>query len=262
ALNRKGKWFLDLVRKTLHKRHHLPPRILSWACTLVRQVAMLGPVPPTYLPRPPLCALLAQEIKRVVLPDSPATRPPGQGDPQAFPSFQLITQPKPPPEQGLLTNSRSKPLWQAQVLVSATSFMQVPLLRTRTLTALRISLFCRQPLRTPAPSSAAESDDENPQPRRAAARKKAPGRRCGRGATAAPTPRNICCLRHGRAWQILRVNPDVIWATPKIGGVFYPLQYPFLIEAHPATSLHKAQEKQSTGGQFQRAVTCDTPSTT
>ncbi|KAJ7934188.1 hypothetical protein B0H13DRAFT_2305911 [Mycena leptocephala] len=64
----------------------------------------------------------------------------------------------------------------------------------------------------------------------------------------APTPPRsrtlaICCPRYKRAWQILRVTPDVIWSTPKFGGVFYPLQYPFSIEADPATSVHKTQEK-------------------
>ncbi|KAJ6550808.1 hypothetical protein DFH09DRAFT_1086438 [Mycena vulgaris] len=62
------------------------------------------------IPPPPTaaCALLAREIKRGVFPDSP---------------------PKPPPEQGQLL--RHKPLWRAQVLISATSFMQVPMVRTQ-----------------------------------------------------------------------------------------------------------------------------------
>jgi hypothetical protein len=41
---------------------------------------------------------------------------------------------------GLLTSSRSKPLWRAQVLVSTTPFMPVPMLRIQTVTALTISL--------------------------------------------------------------------------------------------------------------------------
>ncbi|KAJ7936659.1 hypothetical protein B0H13DRAFT_2303349 [Mycena leptocephala] len=172
-----------------------------------------GAEPPTYLSHPPLHALLAREIKHVVLADSPATR---LGDPRALLSFQLLTQPKPPPEQGqLLRRSFHKP--QHVVLSSSPrpihassdvedsdgdgsdDFPVVP---------------HQRPLRAPALLSAADSDEENPPPRRAAAHKKASGRRRGRGATAAPTPAETAGDNEAGSAYVF-IDPETLVKTKK-----------------------------------------------
>jgi hypothetical protein len=69
----------------------------------------------------------------------------------------------------------------------------------------------QRPLPAPALSSAADSDDENPPPRRAAAQKKVPGRRHGRGGTAAPTPAET--TEAGSAYVF--IDPEALVNTKK-----------------------------------------------
>ncbi|KAJ7437334.1 hypothetical protein FB451DRAFT_1305801 [Mycena latifolia] len=72
----------------------------------------------------------------------------------------------------------------------------------------------QRPLRALALSSAAESDDENPPPRKAAVHKKAPGRRRGRGAAAAPTPAETADDNEAGSAYIF-IDPETLVKTKK-----------------------------------------------